>query len=118
MARILEAVSSVASGEVPVHFKVVVSEEYEAVDEERPHALSIQDVCVDTMMGVFCRSKAGAGGSTVVCVQLEDDHPVVEEFELSLRIAAGRGIWRGTMLVTTAHFAVAYFRLLSQVVVV
>jgi hypothetical protein len=28
--------SSVASGEVPVHFKVVLSEEYEAVDEERP----------------------------------------------------------------------------------
>jgi hypothetical protein len=118
MARILEAVSSMAGCEVPVHFKVVVSEEYEAVDEERPHALSIQDVCVDAMTGVFCRSKAGAGGSTVVCVRIEDDHPVVEEFELSLRIAAGGGIWHGTTLVMTAQFAVAYFQLLSQVVVV
>ena len=51
-------------------------------------------------------------------VRHEDDHPVVEEFELSLRIAAGRGIWHGTTLVTTVHFAVAYFRLLSQVMVV
>ena len=53
-----------------------------------------------------------------MCVQLEDDHPVVEEFELSLAIAAGRGFWRGTTLVTTAQFAVTYFRLLSQVVMV
>ena len=36
VSRILGAVSSVAGGEVPVHFKVVVSEEYEVVDEERP----------------------------------------------------------------------------------
>ena len=83
-----------------------------------PHALSVQDVCVDATTGVFCRSKAGAGGSTVVCVRLEDDHPVVEEFELSLRIAAGGGIWHGTTLVMMAQFAVAYFQLLSQVVVV
>ena len=51
-------------------------------------------------------------------MRLEDDHPVVELFELSLKIVAGRGIWRGTTLVMTAHFAVAYFRLLFQVVVV
>ena len=53
-----------------------------------------------------------------MCVRLEDDHPVVELFELSLKIVAGRGIWRGTTLVTTAQFTMAYFRLLSQVVVV
>ena len=82
-----------------------------------PHALSVQDVCVDATTGVFCRSKAGAGGSTVVCVQLEDDHPVVEELELSLKIAVGYGIWHGTALVR-AQFAVAYFRLLSQIIVV
>ena len=57
-------------------------------------------------------------GNRRLYVRHEDDHPVVEEFELSLRIAAGRGIWRGTTLVMTAHFAVAYFRLRSQVVVV
>ena len=37
VAKILGwAVSSMAGGKVPVHFKVVASEEYEAVDEEMP----------------------------------------------------------------------------------
>ena len=35
---------------------------------------------------------------------LEDDSPMVEEFELPLRPAAGRDFWRGTVLVTTAQF--------------
>jgi hypothetical protein len=41
MARIFREVSSVTGGKVPVHFKVVVSQEHEAVDEERPHVLNI-----------------------------------------------------------------------------
>jgi hypothetical protein len=53
-----------------------------------------------------------------MCAQLEDDGPVVEEFELSLWLALGRYIWRGTTLVTTTHFKTAFFRLLSLVEVV
>jgi hypothetical protein len=52
------------------------------------------------------------------CVRHDDDNLIVEEFELSLRLAADRGFWRGTTLVTTAQFAAAYFQFLSQVVVV
>ena len=53
-----------------------------------------------------------------MCVQHEDVNPVAEEFELSLRLVADCGFWRGTSLVTTAQFLVAYLWLLSQVVVV
>ena len=42
-------------------------------------------------------------------VRLEGDSPMVEEFKLPLRPAAGRGIWRGTALATTAQFAAASF---------
>jgi hypothetical protein len=42
-------------------------------------------------------------------VQLEGDSPLVEEFELSLWLAAGRSFWRGTALATTAQFAAASF---------
>ena len=105
-----------ADGEVLVHFKVVVSEKFVRWMRRGPHALSVQDDCIDVTTEVFCRSKAGAGGSTVVCVRHEDDHPVVE-LELSLKIAVGYGIWHGTALVR-AQFAVAYFRLLSQIIVV
>ena len=49
---------------------------------------------------------------------LEGDSPLVEEFELPLRLAAGCGIRRGTALAMTAQFVVAFFRLLSQAVVV
>ena len=38
-----------------------------------------------------------------MCVRLEEDGPVVEEFELSLWLAAGRDFCRGTTLVTTAQ---------------
>ena len=41
-----------------------------------------------------------------MCVQLEGDSPLVEEFELPLWLAAGRGFWRGTSLTTTAQFVV------------
>ena len=51
-----------------------------------------------------------------MCVRLEGDSPMVEEFGLPLRPAAGRDIWRGTTLVMTAQFAGGFFRLLSQVV--
>ena len=51
-------------------------------------------------------------------VRLEGDSPVVEEFELPLRTAAGRDIWRGAASVSTAQFAAGFFWLLSQVVVV
>ena len=54
----------------------------------------------------------------IACVRLEVDSPMVEEFELPLRPAAGRGIWRGTALVTTAQSAGDFFWLLSQVVAV
>jgi len=43
---------------------------------------------------------------------------MVEEFELPLRPAVGRGSWRGTALAMTAQFAGGFFWLLSQVVVV
>ena len=54
----------------------------------------------------------------IVCARLEGDSPVVEEFELPLRTAASRDIWRGTALVMTAQFAGGFFWLLSQAVVV
>jgi hypothetical protein len=41
VARIFGAVSSVTDGEVPIHFKVVVSGEYEAVDEEGPPRIEL-----------------------------------------------------------------------------
>ena len=45
-----------------------------------------------------------------MCVQLEGDSPLVEEFELPLwLVVAGRGFWRGTALATTAQFAAASF---------
>ena len=53
-----------------------------------------------------------------MCVRLEGDGPMVEEFEMSLWLAAGRDIWRGTALVTTAQFAGDFFWLLFQFVVV
>ena len=53
-----------------------------------------------------------------MCVRLEGDSPIVEEFELPLRLAAGRDIWRGTALVTAAQFAGGFFWLLSQVMAV
>ena len=48
-----------------------------------------------------------------MCVQLEGDSPMVEEFELLLRPAAGRDIWRGTALMTTAQFVGGFFWFLS-----
>ena len=57
-------------------------------------------------------------GSTIVCVRLEGDSPMVEEFRLPLRPVAGHDIWRGTPLVTTAQFAGGFFWLISQVVAV
>ena len=53
-----------------------------------------------------------------MCARLEGDSPMVEEFELRLRLAMGRDFWRGTMLVPPAQFAGGFFWLLSQVVVV
>ena len=53
-----------------------------------------------------------------MCVRHEDDNPAVEEFWLPLRLAVGRGFWRGTALAMTVQLLVAYFRLLSQVMVV
>ena len=34
---------------------------------------------------------------------------MVEEFEVPLRLAAGRGFWRGTALATTTQFAAVSF---------
>ena len=53
-----------------------------------------------------------------MCVRLEGDSPMVEEFGLPLRPAAGHDIWSGTALVTTAQFAGGLFWLISQVVAV
>ena len=53
-----------------------------------------------------------------MCVRLEGDSPMVEEFELQPRPAGGRDIWRGTALVTTVQFASGFFWLLSQIVAV
>ena len=44
-----------------------------------------------------------------MCMQLEGDSPLVEEFELSLWLAAGRGFWRGTALAMTTQFVAASF---------
>ena len=44
-----------------------------------------------------------------MCAWLEGDSPLVEEFELPLWLAAGRGFWRGIAFATTAQFAVASF---------
>ena len=44
-----------------------------------------------------------------MCVRLEGDSPMVEEFGLPLRPTAGHDIWRGTALVTTAQFAGGFF---------
>jgi hypothetical protein len=35
-----------------------------------------------------------------MCVRHEDDNLVAVEFEVSLRLAAGRNFWRGTALAT------------------
>jgi hypothetical protein len=43
-------------------------------------------------------------------VRLEDEGPVVEEFELPLWLAAGRGFGRDTALVTTVRFTAASLR--------
>jgi len=53
-----------------------------------------------------------------VCVRLEGDGPMVEEFEMSLWLAAGRDIWRGTALVTPPQFTGDFFWLLFQFVAV
>ena len=75
-------------------------------------------VFIGAATGVFCRRFVGAEGSAAMCVRLEEDGPVVEEFELSFWLAAGRNFCRGTTLVTTAQFTAAYFWLLSQIEVV
>jgi len=43
---------------------------------------------------------------------------MVEEFEMPLRLVAGRDFWRGTTLATTTQFAGGFFWLLSQFVAV
>jgi hypothetical protein len=119
VARILGAVSSVTGGKVPVHFKVVVSEEYEKSSRLKrwmrraPHALIVQVDCA----GVATRASSFAWleqGSTVVCVRLEVANPVAEELVLSLGLAAGHAFWRGTALESTTQFLVAFIWLLSQ----
>jgi hypothetical protein len=44
-----------------------------------------------------------------MCVRLEVDRPVVEEFELSLWLATGHDFRRGTTLVLTTQFSATYF---------
>lgn len=44
-----------------------------------------------------------------MCVWLEGDSAMVEEFVLSLGLAVGHTIQCGTSLATTGQFAVAYF---------
>jgi hypothetical protein len=51
-------------------------------------------------------------------VRLEDERPVVEEFELPLWLAAGHGSDRDTVLVTTARFTTASFRFSPRMKVV
>jgi hypothetical protein len=73
VARILGAVSSVTGGKVPVHFKVVVSEEYEKSSRLKrwmrraPHALIVQVDCA----GVATRASSFAwlesGFDSCVC---------------------------------------------------
>ena len=60
-------------------------------------------VFIGAVMGVFCCRNAGAGGSTIVDVQLEGDCPVVEESRWLFGLAAGCGLWCGPALVTTAQ---------------
>jgi hypothetical protein len=51
-------------------------------------------------------------------VRLEVEGPVVEEFELSLWLAASRGSSRDTALVTTARFTAASFHFFPRMEVV
>jgi hypothetical protein len=53
-----------------------------------------------------------------MCVRLEDDGPMVEEFELSLRLTVGRDFWCDTTMVTMTQFLADYLWILSQVEVV
>lgn len=48
-----------------------------------------------------------------MCVQLEGDDPVVEEFEMLLNLAVGDDFRCGTTLVTTMQFMSGLFWLLS-----
>jgi hypothetical protein len=66
VARILGAVSSGTGGQVPVHFKVVVSEEYEKSSRRRwmrrgPHALSVQVGCAKVLMGASSDARLESG---------------------------------------------------------
>ena len=54
----------------------------------------------------------------IVCARLEGDSPVVEEFELPLRTAASRDIWRGTTLETTVQVAGGFLAPLPEIVAV
>jgi hypothetical protein len=56
--------------------------------------------------------------SPIVCVLLQEDGPMVEEFMLLLWLAAGHTFRHGTSLATTAQFSSDFFWLLSQFVVV
>jgi hypothetical protein len=54
----------------------------------------------------------------MVWVRLESGSPLVEEFGLPLRLAAGHDLCRGTALAMKAQFTMVCFGLSSQVVVV
>lgn len=52
-----------------------------------------------------------------MCMQLKGDCSMEKEFELPLKLTAGRSIRRGTTLTAMTQFVVAYLRLLSHIVV-
>jgi hypothetical protein len=80
------------------------------VDEARPpRKVAEISGCIGAMTGAFCGRLVEAWGWTARRVRLEDDGLVVEEFELPLWLAAGRGFCRDTTLVTTARFTAASF---------
>jgi hypothetical protein len=75
-------------------------------------------VFIDAAKRAFCWHSVGAGGLATMCVRLEDDGPMVEEFELSLRLTVGRDFWCDTTMVTMTQFLADYLWILSQVEVV
>ena len=96
-----------------------LAEECEAVGEARPPRKVVRiGGFTGAASGVFCRSNAGAKGSTIVCVCDLMVIPKVEEFMWPLELCSGLRLWRATVLVTTARVTVAYLWLFSQVVVV
>jgi hypothetical protein len=96
-----------------------LAEYCEAVGEARPpRSVARISGCIGAKTGAFCRRLVGVGEPAALCVRLENEGPMVEEFEFPLWLAVGRGSGRDTALVTTARFTAASFRFSPRMEVV